>query len=184
MGQNQIILKNMFIPGEVISVVTFPGVIVHEFGHMLFCKLRKVIVFDACYFRVGNPAGYVIHESTENFNTTFLVSMGPFFVNTLLCILICLPAYMPIKFFNLEQPLSYFLIWLGTSIGMHAIPSNEDANNIYEQAKKKVKEFNPLALFSFPLVGFIYVFNILRFVWADLFYGVAIGIGIPSLVFG
>lgn len=173
-----------FIPGQVITALSFPGVIVHEFAHMLFCKFRKVAVFDVCYFRVGNPAGYVIHENSDNFTTTFLISMGPFFVNTLLCLLICLPAYMPIKFFNLEHPLSYFLIWLGVSIGMHAIPSNQDAENIFTQAKVHAKELNMLALLSFPLIGLIYVFNALRFFWADLVYGVAIGVGIPSLVFG
>jgi hypothetical protein len=172
-----------FIPGQLIAIVTFPGVIVHEFAHMLFCKIRGVVVFDACYFRVGNPAGYVIHENTENFLTTFLISMGPFVVNTALCLLICLPAYMPIKFFNLEHGLSYFLIWLGVSIGMHAIPSNTDANNVFQQAKQNIKTGNPLAIVSFPLVGVIYIFNVLRFFWADLLYGVGIGIGIPSLLF-
>ncbi|MBL7841545.1 MAG: DUF3267 domain-containing protein [Cyclobacteriaceae bacterium] len=174
----------MFIPGEIISVLTFPGVIVHEFAHMFFCKVRKIAVFDACYFRFGNPAGYVVHENTDNFTTTFLVSMGPFVVNTLLCLLICLPAYMPVKFFDLDHPLSYFLIWLGVSIGMHAIPSNQDADNVFQQAKQQVKNKNILAILSFPLVGLIYVFNVLRIVWADLIYGVAIGIGIPSLIFG
>jgi len=173
-----------FIPGELISILTFPGIIVHEFAHMFFCKVRKIAVLDACYFRIGNPAGYVIHESTANFTTTFLVSMGPFIINTLLCLLICLPAYMPIKFFDIEHPLSYFLIWLGVSIGMHAIPSNQDASNVYEQAKEEVKHHNILAIISFPLVGLIYVFNVLRFFWADLLYGIAIGIGIPSLIFG
>jgi hypothetical protein len=173
-----------FIPGEIIAIITFPGIVVHEFAHMLFCKIRKVAVFDACYFRVGNPAGYVVHESTGNFTTTFLVSMGPFFVNTLLCLLICLPAYMPVKFFNLDHPLSYFLIWLGVSIGMHAIPSNQDATIIFEQAKVNARKGNILAIVSFPIVGLIYLFNVLRFVWADLIYGIAIGIGIPSLIFG
>lgn len=173
-----------FIPGELISILTFPGIIVHEFAHMLFCRIRKVAVFDACYFRVGNPAGFVVHENTSNFTSTFLISMGPFFVNTVLCLLICLPAYMPIKFFNIDHPLSYFLIWLGVSIGMHAIPSNQDAENVYSQAKKKIKDKNILAIVSFPIIGVIYIFNILRFLWADVIYGVAIGIGIPSLIFG
>ena len=151
---------------------------------MLFCRIRKIAVFDACYFRVGNPAGYVIHENSVNFNTTFLISMGPFLVNTVMCLLICLPAYMPIKFFNINHPLSYFLIWLGVSIGIHAIPSNQDANNVFIQAKEKIKERNVLAILSFPLVGLIYLFNLLRFFWIDVIYGVAIGIGIPSLIFG
>ncbi|MBD79784.1 MAG: hypothetical protein CL840_12785 [Crocinitomicaceae bacterium] len=173
----------MFIPGEIISIATFPGTIVHEFAHVVFCKLRKVEILEVVYFQVGNPSGYVIHEETKDFNTTFLISMGPFFVNTLLCLLICLPAYMPISYFDLSQPLSYFLMWLGVSIGMSAIPSNQDANQIYAQAKEEVKKTNLLAIVSFPIIGIIYIFNFLRFFWADLFYGVAIGVGIPSLIF-
>ena len=172
-----------FIPAQVMAAISFPGIIVHEFAHMLFCKIRKVDVIDACYFQFDNPAGYVIHEKTDNFYTTFLVTMGPFFVNTLLCLLICLPAYLPVKLFDLNHPLSYLLIWLGVSIGMHAIPSTQDANNIYDQAKVAARKLNILAIISFPLIGLIYVFNVLRFFWIDVLYGVAIGIGIPSLVF-
>ena len=29
------------IPGILIALATFPGVIVHEAAHMLFCKLRR-----------------------------------------------------------------------------------------------------------------------------------------------
>jgi hypothetical protein len=173
-----------FIPGELIAILSFPGVIVHEFAHLLFCRLRKVVVFETCFFRMGNPAGYVIHEATDNFYTTFMISMGPFLVNTVLCLLICLPAYMPIQFFDLSHPLSYFLLWLGVAIGMHAIPSNQDASNVYEQAKVHVKKGNLLAILSFPLVGLIMLFNFLRVIWIDLWYGIGIGIGIPSLVFG
>jgi len=53
---------------------------------------------------------------------------------------------------------------------------------VYQQAKENIKHKNILAILSFPLVGPIYLFNILRFFWADLIYGVAIGI--PSLIFG
>ena len=173
-----------FIPGQLIAILTFPGIIVHEFAHMLFCKIRKVAVFDACYFQVDNPSGYVIHENSENFKTTFLISMGPFFVNTILCLLICLPAYFPISVFNLSNPFSYFLMWLGLSIGMHAIPSNQDANNVFTQAKEKIKKFDILAIVSFPIVAIIFVLNVLRFFWSDLIFGAAIGIGIPSLIFG
>jgi hypothetical protein len=171
------------IPGILISLLTFPGVIVHEFAHLFFCRLRKVAVFDVCYFRFANPVGYVIHENTTNFYTTFLISMGPFFINSLLCLLICIPAYIPINYFHIEHPLSYFLMWLGVSIGMHAVPSNQDASNLFKQAKEKIGEKNILAIVSFPIVGLIYLFNVLRFIWADLAYGVCIGVWVPSLLF-
>jgi hypothetical protein len=38
-----------------ITIVTFPGVIVHELAHQLFCRLYKVSVFEEVYFQAENP---------------------------------------------------------------------------------------------------------------------------------
>ncbi len=173
----------IIIPGFLVAIVTFPGVIVHEAAHMLFCKLRHVAVLDMCFFRVGNPSGYIIHEEIGDFTTAFLVSVGPLFVNSILCIVICFPAFMPVRVFHLDHPLSYFLLWLGVSIGMHAFPSTHDADNLLQHAKKAAKAFNPLAILSFPLVLFIVVANALSVVWADCLYGLALGLGLPELIF-
>jgi hypothetical protein len=88
------------IPGILIALLTFPGVIVHESAHLLFCRLRRVAVFDACFLRVGNPLGYVVHERVTDFVTLWLVSAGPFLVNSVACILLCLPASVPMKIFG------------------------------------------------------------------------------------
>jgi hypothetical protein len=84
--------------------------------------------------------------------------------------------------FGITHPMSYFLMWLGLSIGMHAFPSNQDATNLLQYAKEAAASFNPLALLSFPLVLLIFVGNALSIVWADLLYGLALGIGLPSLL--
>jgi hypothetical protein len=170
------------IPGFIITILTFPGVIVHEFAHMLFCKIRGVAVLDVCFFRVGNPAGYVVHEETKDFTTTFLIAVGPFIVNSLLCMIICFPALFPIRIFEVEDIISYVPLWLGISIGMHAFPSTGDASSLYQQAKKAVSTYHPLAIISFPLVIVIYVANALRFFWFDYIYGVAIGLGLPMFL--
>lgn len=171
----------VIIPGFVVSAVTFPGVIVHEAAHMLFCRLRRVAVLDVCFFRFGNPSGYVIHENTEDFPTTFLVSVGPFIVNSLLCMLICFPAFLPVKVFGILNLPSLFLLWLGVSIGMHAFPSTGDARNLLAQAKKAAGEMNPLAIISYPIVVLIYIANALSVIWFDAIYGLAIGLGLPAL---
>lgn len=170
------------IPGIVIAIATFPGVIVHEVGHFFFCKLRHVAVFDVCFFRAGNPAGYVVHERTEDFTTLFLIEIGPFIVNSVLCVVFCFPALIPLRIFGHGDPLSYFWIWLGVSIGMHAFPSIQDAGNLREGAQKAAMTGNVLALVSFPLVALIYAANLLSFFWADTLYGLAIGIGLPELI--
>jgi hypothetical protein len=170
------------IPGIVIAILTFPGVIMHEVGHLFFCKMRKVAVFDVCFFRSGNPAGYVVHERTEDFTTLFFIDMGPFIVNSVLCVVFCFPALIPLRIFGHEDPLSYFWIWLGVSIGMHAFPSTQDARNLWEGARKAAKTGSVLALISFPLVVLLYAANFLRFFWVDTLYGLAIGLGLPELI--
>lgn len=173
----------ILIPGILVAIATFPGVIVHEAAHMLFCKIRRVAVLDVCFFRPGNPAGFVLHENIEDFNSAFLISVGPFLINSLLCIVICFPAYLPMRVFGVEGLANYFLMWLGISIGMHAFPSTQDAMGLWFYAKKAVRSYNPLAIASFPLVALIVIANILSVFWFDYLYGVAIGLGLPALLF-
>jgi Putative zincin peptidase len=135
-----------FIPGPVIAVLTFPGVIVHETGHFFFCRLFHLAVYDVCFFRFGNPAGYVIHERTDNFTELFFVSMGPFFMNTLLCMVFCTAAFLPVWELKVQDPLAYFFYWLGLSIGMHAFPSKDDLSNIWEMAPERARHGNVLAV--------------------------------------
>jgi hypothetical protein len=172
----------MIIPGELIALLTFPGVIIHEAAHMLFCKWGRVPIFDVCFFRFGNPAGYVVHEPPKSFYLTFLISLGPFIVNSLLCIALCFPAFVPVRIFERSDPICYFLLWLGLSIGMHAIPSTGDANVLWRQACQAAKRLNPLAILSLPLVVVIYVANLGRVIWLDLAYGAAIGLALPEYV--
>jgi len=170
------------IPGFIVAILTFPGVIVHEAAHLLFCKWRKVPVMDVCFFRFGNPVGYVIHAKPNDFTSAFLISVGPFIINSLLCVLICFPAYAPVKFFDITHPFSYVLLWLGISIGMHAFPSTHDASNLWEEAKVAARDGNLLAIVSFPLVGLIYLANLGSVFWLDYLYGLVLGLGLPSLL--
>jgi hypothetical protein len=172
-----------FIPGSVIALLTFPGVIVHEAAHFLFCKLHRLAIFDVCFFRFGNPAGYVLHEIPTNFRATFFVSMGPFFVNSALCLVFCTAAFVPIWELKIDDPLAYFFYWLGLSIGMHAFPSTHDLKNLWTEAPAQAKGGNILAIVSFPIVALLYVANYARVVWADLGYAIAVGILLPLAIF-
>ena len=173
----------IIIPGFVIALVTFPGVIVHEAAHLLFCRLCRVAVFKVCFFQLRNPAGYVIHEQTDDFKKTFLISMGPFFINTLLCILFCSAAFLPVWELKINDYLAYFFYWLGLSIGMQAFPSTQDLSHIWKLAPQAVKRGNWLAIVSYPIVILLYPLNFLRIVWADLGYGLAVGVLAPLAIF-
>src|SRR5215510_9894376 len=108
----------MFIPGPIIALLTFPGVLVHELAHQLFCRLFGVAIFDVCYFRFGNPAGYVIHERPTQARQQIWIGVGPFIVNTVIGAIIGAPASIQVLQFEAGTPLDYLLIWLGISIAM------------------------------------------------------------------
>lgn len=171
----------MMIPGIAVSIATCPGVIVHELAHQLFCRLFKVPVFQVVYFQVGNPAGFVLHEAPSNKWQSILISVGPFFVNTLLGALIALPAALPVFTLNNANFLHYILIYLGVSIAMHAFPSTGDAAVIMNEIKKE--DTKPLTkLIGYPVIGLIYLGSLGSMIWLDFVYGLAVAIGIPNLI--
>jgi len=169
------------IPGFLIAIVTFPGVIVHELGHFIFCRLFKLPILDVCFFRVGTPAGYVIHGAPKNAAQHMLISFGPFFVNTLLGALIATPAAIPVIQFSAGKPLDYLLIWLGVSIAMHAFPSTGDAASLWQGVWHGEASFFAKFI-TLPLVGLIYLGALGSVFWLDLFYGIGVAMLFPKLL--
>lgn len=82
--------------GQLVALFTFPGVIVHEIAHQFFCRRAGVAVLDACYFRIGNPSGYVVHGYPAKTATIILISIAPFLTNILV-------GALGVLCFNLKQ---------------------------------------------------------------------------------
>ncbi|WP_058301925.1 metalloprotease family protein [Gorillibacterium timonense] len=175
----------MLIPGLglILSIITFPGVIVHELAHQIFCYLCKLKVYEVKYFRVGNPCGYVIHETSDDPRKIFLVSMGPFFVNTLLGMIIVLPASIKVIAFEDYSNFSVLLLaWLGFSILMHAFPSTGDAKVMVSGILKNKKVGILPKVISAPFILLVYVGAIGSVVWLDAVYAVAVAMVVPDLL--
>ncbi len=170
-----------FVPGFLITLITFPGVIVHELAHQLCCRWLKVPVFKVVYFKMGNPAGYVLHEVPDSQFKSVVIGMGPFIFNTIIGALIALPAALPVFTFHNATPLDYILVYLGVSIAMHAFPSTGDAKTILKAVKS---EGTPLwvKVLAYPLVALIYAGSIGSFFWLDLLYGIGVAVGLPNLI--
>lgn len=159
-----------FIPAPVISFLTFPGVIVHEAAHQLMCRLTKTPVLKVCYFQLGNPAGYVIHDAPSSGWKHFLISVAPFLINSIVGLLICLPVALAEAAKHLPLGLlDIALAWLGISVAMHAIPSTGDASSLWSALKKDNASWL-LRIIGFPVVGVIYLGAMLSVVWFDAIY--------------
>ncbi|MDM8000139.1 MAG: DUF3267 domain-containing protein [Dehalococcoidia bacterium] len=165
--------------GQLITVLTLPGVVVHELAHVLFCLLTATRVTRVRLFRFGNPAGYVIHDRPSSAWKTILIGIGPFFVNTGLGFVIALSALVLRGNGRMESTALFaVLIWLGVSIAMHSFPSKGDAKGIWGTVFDRS---HPLLarIAAVPIVGLIYLGALGSVVWLDLVYAVAVTIGLP-----
>ena len=171
----------MIIPGILVSIATFPGVIVHELAHQLFCRFNRVAVLEVCYFQTKNPAGYVIHEAPSKKTQSFWIGVGPFLVNTILGAIISMSAAIPVLKFSSGSFLDYFLIWLGVSIAMHSFPSTGDAKNIWNSIKSDETSLL-MKIVATPIVGLIYLGAVGSFFWLDFIYGLTVAMLIPNII--
>ena len=170
----------MIIPGVLLSLITFPGVIVHELAHQIFCILCGLKVYEIKYFQMSNPNGYVIHESTNCPSKVFFTCMGPFFINSVLGLVILLPASIDLMVFQeYKYPLTLLLGWLGFSILMHAFPSRGDAKVIINRILKNPDVSLAWKVIAAPFVALIYACSIGNIFWLDLLYAAVLAMLIP-----
>lgn len=173
-----------FVPGFLIAAMTFPGVMVHEFAHQLFCRLFRIPVYEVVYFQLSNPSGYVSHEPVEDPFSCFFISIGPFIINTMLGMLLTLPAAVEFLQFNsYGNPLTLLLGWLGLSVLMHAFPSIGDAKVMVNSILKKPQVPLAMKIITAPFIGLIYLGAIGSVVWLDFVYAIMVAGFLPNMLF-
>jgi hypothetical protein len=64
---------------------------------------------------------------------------------------------------------------------MHAIPSTGDAKSLW-QSVKGTGVSSGVRVAVAPIVGIIYLTALGRVFWLDLIYGIAVAIGLPTLL--
>ena len=119
----------------------------------------------------------------------FLTAMGPFFVNTLLGILIVIPASLEILYFEgvsnqingIVSLINVILLWVGISVLMHSFPSTGDAKSLYESVLKNPDVPMITKVLVAPFIGLIYVGAFGSVFWLDFIYAVAVATFAPRI---
>lgn len=146
----------MIIPGSWIAKLTFPGILVQG-------KIREKII--------GNDAPVGYKKLFQMILTTFLA-------NSTLCIfagavflkLTLLSEQIELLDNNLFGFLFLLIAWLSFSFGLHAFPYRTDAKQLWLLINESVKNRNFLAIIGYPFAAFIYLVDILKFIWIDAIY--------------
>lgn len=163
------------IPGEAIALLTFPGVIMHEFAHQIGCWLAGVKIHKVCYFRLSNPCGYVAHEHSQYIYQSLTIVIAPLILGYGTAVILALIANDIGGGF-----IGDILVWLAFAIAMNALSSNGDIDSLwrmlrgstimqYQGQYYEVKYSSPLIyrLILFPFGGLVKLVNVLRVVWVD-----------------
>ncbi len=176
----------LIIPKEFVALLTFPGIIVHEIAHRFMCDLFNIPVYKIDYFSLEkNSVGKVIHQKTYKYKEAFLIAMAPLFINSFIAMILMIPFFIhgqvkdiiPASPDVLINLLFIIISWIGTTIGIHAIPSNQDVENLTELAHTKTAKnctnilIVIIAFFNIPFIGF----------WLRIFY-VGLIIGLPTIL--
>jgi len=168
----------VIVSGALVSWLTFPGVVVHELAHKKLCDWSGLRVYSATYQPfLGFP--HVEHDRPRQLTTLFAVSGAPFFINTILSI----AAYGFSLWLFFQQPITnagwgsqnpkvyagILMLWFGFSVGVHAIPSLDDVNNIWRGVRENWRE-SFFALLLAPIVIILYFMSWGKVLWADFIY--------------
>lgn len=168
------------IPGWLIALITFPGIILHEFSHKLFCNWTNTPVVEVCYLNFKRiktntsdnyaPMGYVIHEQPKTLIASFLITIGPLIVNSTMAVL-CGVIVALYSMIYRNYLVLFGLTWVGLSLGVHSFPSEVDAQSYYSQVKNK-KVNIILHFIALLFVWIIQLANWCRFLWFDVIYAI------------
>lgn len=174
----------IFIPRSLVTLFTFPGVVVHEISHRLIADLNDIPVYYVKYFQMADPSGYVVHGEPKTLKTALLLSIGPLLLNTFCCVILAFPYSM--AKFNLDSADMNFMVilmgWLGISIGMHAFPSQQDMQSFIEFVQKNRPSNIFIKIFA-KSIAFIFNFaNALRVFWFDMFYALGVASILPLIL--
>ncbi|MBU2476438.1 DUF3267 domain-containing protein [Candidatus Micrarchaeota archaeon] len=160
------------------NIVFFPGMIFHEFSHLIACILFGVKVKKVKFF--GLNEAYVVHEQPNVFKS-IMITLAPFILGNWI-------AFFLFSFsFSLLFAGNFFgfvFLWLAFSLVHYCFPSDQDAGNTFN-AFKDFYSFNlvkgnilvklillisiPFVFFPlFILLGLLLLFNYsykLRLLW-------------------
>jgi hypothetical protein len=169
---------------HILSYITFPGVVAHEFAHAWACRRLGIRVHQVCYLRLGNPMGFVLHEASAYAFQHIMVVVAPFFVSTLfaLCFSLggCLLAMSPL-FSETRDLLALGTLWLSFSCALHAFPSSGDGDSLWRDVRSPdVSLFAKLLLV--PVVGVIRMGQMGTRLWLDALYALCVVALPPALL--
>lgn len=111
---------------QVVGWMTLPGIVAHEWGHVLACRLTATRVLRVCYVRTAPLGGFVQAELPSARWKCRAIAWAPLPACALLTVGLGLAAARLAPAPGRFDVLSGMLLWLAVSAAMHGLPSPGD----------------------------------------------------------
>ncbi|KAA0893559.1 metalloprotease family protein [Oryzomonas rubra] len=167
----------------IVSLLTFPGVMVHEFAHAWACRRLGIRVLKVCYLRLGSPLGYVLHEQPAYAVQHIMVAVAPFFVSTVAALTVSLLTSLLVTSPAAAEFKDLAVIagaWLSFSMALHAFPSSGDGDALWQDVTSHHVGFLGKLLLV-PAVGLIRLCQAGAAIWLDALFAMGV-VALPPLL--
>jgi len=193
----------MGLLGLVFNAVTFPGVLVNEIVRGLFEersgvptekfavpddldeaelaenpeRLREIRSIDAEEEpEPHETAEYAVdYDAVEEYSRLFSLVLGPFFVTSLFALVLfgaCVGAELAGLVSRQDDPLLWLLsFYPGFAVAAHAFPNSEPTDALLARSRRTG---SPLRIVGYPIVALSKFVTLLRFLWIDAVYAIAL----------
>ncbi|MGH2460198.1 MAG: hypothetical protein ACRDIY_15185 [Chloroflexota bacterium] len=160
------------------SIFALPGIVIHELGHYLVCRLVGARVQDVVFFDPAGPSGYVVHAVPHQLRQHLVIVVGPLLLNSALGFLLFRAVVATasgaeadlLRGLPLGAAQALLAGMLGASIALQAIPSRADARSLWNVSLDRLAEGNLLAIGAIPVAVLLIALNRLRRFWIDWLY--------------
>jgi hypothetical protein len=170
----------IFIPGIVITILTFPGYVMKSVATKFWCDVLGVPVYEVKYFK-----GTILHEKIEGAAKGVLVALSSFTVNTSLCAILLFPVaflwFLGAHADGPEQVITSLLAWVGISVGMHALPARSEMEFYLNGIPENLRRGLSYSILCAAAALFT-VTDILKRFWLALAYAFAVGLAVPFAI--
>lgn len=169
------------LPSIFFSIITFPGIIIHELAYQFFCWVMRVPVVKVKYFQIENPCGYVISDKINSPMAKLVILAGSSICTNILGTALVFQSILSFGAFGFSNDiaqnlLTIFSIWLGVSIMVHSIPNKHEVANVSQSIFRNDEVSMQVKIFSAPIIGLMYLSRI------GALYIVFVCIFLPMLV--
>lgn len=165
---------------HLLQLAVAPGIVTHEFAHWLACKLTGTRVHEVCWFRFGDPAGYVVHDRAASATAGVVIGFAPTVVNAFVGGFV---AYRPA--FKALSGVAWTwgdaaLLALGFVVALRAFPSRADAKAMWDATRAAPFGLLKLVVVA-PLWLIVQLLSLGSKLWLDAGFALAVSFAAPAL---